>query len=266
MDYDEKIRIDTAREYKVVKANDLVQKSRFALSVPEQKTIAYICAMIKPIDPVDRANGVPFQLEYEFNIREYCKICGINYENGKNYADIKATLKRLSDRSMWLEIGDEEVLCRWLAKVRTNKKSGIVHVRIDEDLAPYLFDLQEKFLSYGLVNVLAMKSQFSIRLYELLKSYLIKQSVTKTFDLDELKRLLMVENVKSYSDFSLFRKKVLEIAEREINNFTDIHVSWQTVKKGKKVTAVTFRAVLKSPLERYQANRGVYAELDGIVE
>ena len=95
---DEQIRILTKKEYLVVKGNELIQKSRFELSLQEQKTIAYICSMIKPIDTLDRINRVPFQLEYEFSIRDYCKVCGIDYNNGKNYTDIKNTLKQLRDQ------------------------------------------------------------------------------------------------------------------------------------------------------------------------
>ena len=207
MNIDEKIEIYRKREYLVVKGNELIQKNRFQLSLPEQKTVAFICSMIKPVEVIDRLNGIPYQLEYEFNIRDYCKVCGIDYDNGKNYADVKATLRKLSDRSMWLDTGTGEVLCRWLSKVWTNKKSGIVKVRIDEDLAPYLFDLGQKFTQYLLYNILAMKSAFSVRIYELLKSYAFQKS--KTFDLEELKRLLMVENVKSYNRFPDFRRKVL---------------------------------------------------------
>lgn len=248
MDFNEQIFIEKSREYLVVKSNELVQKSRFELSLAEQKTIAFICALIKPIDAVDRAKGVPFQLEYDFNIRDYCKICGFSYESGKNYADIKATLKKLSDRSMWVEIGDEEVLCRWLAKVRTNKKSGIAHIKIDEDLVPYLFDLGQKFTQYQLYNILGFKSAFSVRLYELMKSYAYLKS--KTFEIDELKALLSVENVKSYKDFSLFRARVLEIAEREINELSDITISYEPINKGRKVIGIKFFIKQKDAIDR----------------
>lgn len=55
-----------SRGYSVVKANSIIQKSRYKLSIAEQKTIAYICSMIKPIE-----EGEQFQLEYIFNIRKY---------------------------------------------------------------------------------------------------------------------------------------------------------------------------------------------------
>lgn len=260
---DERIEIAKKRDYQVVKSNELIQKSRFELSLVEQKSIAFICSMIKPIEAVDRANGVPFQLEYEFNIRDYCKVCGIDYNSGKNYAEVKATLKKLSDRSMWVEFGTEEVLCRWLAKVRTNKQSGIAHIKLDEDLVPYLFDLQERFTQYGIYNILGMKSAFSVRLYELLNSYLISNVTFHTFDLDKLKRLLMVEDVKSYENFKDFRRKVLEIAEREINELTDINVSFEPIKKGRKVVQIKFRISKKERFEKLQAYYTAYDKLDG---
>lgn len=261
MNIDEKIEIETARDYIVSKSNVLVQKNRYNLSVPEQKTIAYICSMIKPIEPLDRANGVPYQLEYEFNIRDYCKICGIDYNNGKNYADIKAILKGLRDKSMWLTLPDgSETTVGWLAKATTNKRSGIAHIKLDEDLVPYLFDLQEKFLSYGLRNILCMQSQYSIRLYELLKSYLIQH--IKTFEIDELKHLLMVDNVKSYTNFNNFKVKVLDIAMKEIAEYTDIDVEYRPITKGRKVIKLEFKIKKKEQIQAYIAYKKSSDELE----
>lgn len=39
----------TKQGYYVVKGNELIQKNRYKLSLAEQKTIAYICSMIKPL-------------------------------------------------------------------------------------------------------------------------------------------------------------------------------------------------------------------------
>lgn len=252
MTTDEKIEVLKSREYLVVKGNELIQQNRFELSLPEQKTVAFICSLIKPVDVMDKAKGIPYQLDYEFNIRDYCKVCGIDYDNGKNYADVKVTLKKLRDRSMWvtLDNGDETVV-GWLDRVTTNKRSGIAKVRIDDRLAPYLFDLGQKFTQYQLYNILAMKSAFSVRIYELMKSYAFQKS--KSFEIDELKRLLMVDGVKSYKDFSLFRKYVLEKAQEEINELTDLNIYFEPITKGRKVVKIKFRIELKNPIERMLA-------------
>lgn len=243
----EKELITKQRDYLVVKSNDLIQKSRYNLSLMEQKTIAFICSMIKPDKVSEKSKDHSFQLEYEFSIRDYCKIVGIDYDAGKNYADIRRTLEKLANRSMWVKIGDEEILCRWLAKVRTNKKRGVLHIEIDRDLAPYLFDLEKKFTQYQLYNILAMKSAFSIRIYELMRSYAFQEN--KTFDLDEFKRLLGIEDVKSYSRFPDFRRFVLEKAQSEINELTDITIHFVPITKGKKVIKLQFQIRQKDHID-----------------
>ena len=114
-------------------------------------------------------------------------------------------------------------------------------------MAPYLFDLQEKFTSYGLYNVLKMKSQYSIRLFELLKSYAYQ--LQKTFEVDELKKLLMVDAVKSYHDYGMFRQKVLEPAIREVNELTELNITMEPETKGRKVIKVKFTISKKTNLE-----------------
>lgn len=259
---DEKIELARKRDYLVVKGNELIQRTRYNLSLTEQKTVAYICSMIKPIAAADRVKSTAaYQLEYEFNIRDYCKVCGIDYDNGNNYANIKTVLKGLRDKSMWLAMPDgSESLVGWLAKATTNKRSGIARVKLDEDLVPYLFDLGQRFTQYQLYNILAMKSAFSVRLYELLKSYEYKK--VQTFDLDELKKLLMVEDVRSYNNFKDFRRKVLEKAQEEINELTDLNIEYEPITKGRKVVKVTFYINAKPAISRLLTEAAVSDRLD----
>lgn len=269
MTTDEQIEVLKSREYLVCKSNDIVQKTRYDFSMAEQRMIAYICSKIKPIDA--RTHGHAFQLDYDFNILDYSRICGID-DNGRVYDECKSLLKGLRDKSMWLTLPDgSETTVGWLAKATTNKRSGIAKIRIDEDLAPYLFDLQSKFLSYGLKNILNMRSQYSIRLYELLKSHYdmkvaqtdhrslsdkntAPKKISWTIDLDELKRKLMVDTIKSYGNYKDFRKKVLEVAQKEINELTDITIYFEPVTKGRKTVKVKFTMIAKLPIEKMIAS------------
>lgn len=263
MNSDDKIEILKQREYLVVKGNDLIQKNRFELSLREQKTVAFICSLIKPTIAAGMDINIPYQLEYDFKIRDYCKVCGIDCRSGKHYAEIKATLKGLRDRSMWLTLEDgSETLVGWLSKVTLNKKSGFIHLCVDEQLAPYLFDLKQKFTQYQLYNILAMKSAFSVRVYELLKSYEFQKQ--KVFELDELKHLLMVDEVKSYERFPDFRRKVLERAVTEINELTDLDVGYDPITKGRKVIKIQFNIRLKSPIGRLISGTTANERLDAL--
>ena len=109
MGEDEKFGIQVARNYKVVKDNKLIQdvtRKKYELSILEQKILGFIISMIKPPTP-----NSPFPCyQLEFDIRLFCKVCGIDFENGKNYQNIKVALKRLADNSFWIEEDDDELL------------------------------------------------------------------------------------------------------------------------------------------------------------
>ena len=224
------------RDYKVIKSNDLIQKSRFDLGTQEQKIVLYLISKIRPEDTELH--------EYEFSIVEFCKICGIDYANGKNYDNIKKTIKTLNDKSIWVTLNDGgETTMRWIERPYINKNSGVIKIKLDELMKPYLLQMQERFTQYELLYTLPMKSQYAIRLYEILKSYEWKKSVE--MDLENLKRMMKAEH---YTRFYDFKKKVIEIAMREIDDYTDLKVEYTLKKKGKQFTSIVFQIGTKETL------------------
>jgi plasmid replication initiation protein len=231
------MKLSEIRDYKVVKSNDLIQKSRFQLSLQEQKIILYMISKIKPDDEIF--------MEQEFKIIEFCRVCGIETNSGKNYKNVKDAIKALADKSVWvtLETGSE-TLVRWINKAWINRKSGVIKIRLDDDMKPYLLQLQERFTSYELLYTLAMKSQYSVRLYELLKSYEWRHR--QTFQIEELKRILSAEN---YTRFPDFKRYVLDISMREINDLSDLTVTYEIVKEGRRYAKLDFSIKLKKDLD-----------------
>jgi len=190
-------KITEIRNYKVVKANELIQKSRYNLQVQEQKIILYLISKIKP-ENMDLK-------EHLFEIKDFCKICGLDDTSGANYKYIKQTLKDLRDKSIWLKLENgAETTLAWIDKVTIFENSGTVIVKIDDMMKPYLLQLKEHFTQYELLYTLGMKSQYSIRLYELLKSYEFQHE--KLFEIEELKIRLSAE---TYNRFPDFKRRVL---------------------------------------------------------
>lgn len=250
MSRDDVIDLTKERDYRVVKANELIQKTRHSLTLMEQKVLAYIISKIKPEDKELKI--------FVMEISEYCKISGIYMESGKNYQNVKDAIQGLSDRSFWLMKEDgSEVLCRWVSKVWISEYSGKMSIQLDDDLFKYLINLQQRFTQYELLNILPMKSQYSIRVYELLKSYSFTK--TQTFELDDLKKKLMAETYKNYANF---RIKVLEVATNEINKYTDLQVDFEPIKKGRKVVKVKFNIKTKSVVDQTIAKNRATRELD----
>lgn len=240
------------REMSVCKRDDMVQKGRHQLSIREQRCVLYAISKIKPTDEV-------FQ-EYTFAIKDFYTLCGLADES---YTELKAILIGLKQKTWWAETAPGvESTISWFNKVRTNKREGKVTIRFDDDMMPYLLQLtgQDAFYTrYSLQYVLPMSSQYSPRLYELLKSYQ-KNNREWFFNIEELKRVLDCQGYDRWPDF---RRRALEPAVAEINQYTDINIAWDVQKEGKKVTRVIFYMAEKGDAALLDAKQAIQEKLDG---
>lgn len=223
---------EEVRLARVRKANELIQKSRFSLSLQQQKIILYLISKIHPTD-------TEFH-EYKFEIKAFCEACGIDSDGGTVYSEIKEAIKNIADKSLWVKMPDgKETLLRWIEKASLETGTGILTIRLDNDMKPYLLQLNKNYTTCDLIYTLTFKSKYSVRLYELIKSihYDESQPYSKTYSVDELKKLLGAETHKTYSHF---KQKALDPAVAEINGISDKTISYEVAEKtGKKITRLT---------------------------
>lgn len=230
------------RKNTVIKANELIQKSRFSLSLQQQKVVLYLISQITPFDE-------DFKL-YEFSIGEFCKVCGIDYTNGKNYIDLKNAIKEIADKSIWIRLENgKQTLVRWIEKPYIDDNSGIIQIKLDADMKPYLLQLKENFTQYELLWTLNFRSKYTIRLYELVKSihYHELEAYSREFELEELRRMLGAETYKTYQTF---KTRVLEPSIEEVNSFSDKNVSYEPIKRGRAVVKIRLSISTKDTIDR----------------
>lgn len=249
---------DAERNLKIYKSDELIQKARYSLSITEQRFLLYSISKIQ-----QEHDSSSF---YDIRLSDFQKVCGTDAD--ESYSHVKAWIKRLADKSWWIKQNRSESLVRWFSSVKVFPGSDLIQVKFHEDMFPYLFRLAEQmresgqlYTGYTFRYVLPMKSTYSVRLYELIKSYQ-KNNIKWWFLLDDLRRLLDCECYKRFPDF---RRYVLEPAVKEINLYTDIKLEYVLVKKGRKVTAVDFTILEKEFGELVKAHRHGLTELDGKV-
>lgn len=220
------------------KNNDLIQKSRFSLSTQQQKVVLYLISQIKPSDD-------DFKL-YRFSIKEFCEVCHIDSKSGKNYSDLKYAIKRIADKSIWIKQTDtgKQTLVRWIEKPFIDDNSGVIELRLDADLKPYLLHLTDNYTEYEWICIARFESKYSIRLYEFLQSinYSKLEYYERTFELAELRTILDAENYTTFAD--LYRR-VLVPATTEVTKYSDKEVHLERVYTGRKVTGITFKVKAK---------------------
>jgi plasmid replication initiation protein len=245
------------REEMVAQGNDLIRHARMQLTAMEQNIIYYCISKVKPTD-------TDF-MRQTFTITEFCDVCGIE-AGGSEYRRIKAMVKSLSDKSKWVMFSNRrETLVRWFDTYDIDHETGTITAVLSQSIKPYILGLIERAKTGGegytqanLLTYLALQSKYGKRLYEILKSYLYtpgtlekiyKQQIIE-YGIDEFRSLLNAENYARYPDL---RRKVIEVAEREINEVTDISIAHTIIRTGRKVTALQFVFQHKPSAERMTA-------------
>lgn len=183
-------------------------------------------------------------------------------ESGKNYSDLKRLIKHLADKSMYITQPDgSEVLVRWIEKPTFHKGSGLVEIRLDRDMAPFLLHLKSGFTRYQLYHILRMRSKYSVRLYELICSihYNTLEEYMAEFTLDELRKRLDAEN---YTTYQTLKARVLLPAVEEINKYSDKNIVAEPIKCGHSVIGMRLKISDKPVAEKIKVEALINKELD----
>jgi len=215
----------------VVKHNNLIE-SQGKLTALEQKVFLGAISQITTQDEDFK--------EYQINISQMGKLLKLTTKS--LYKELDKATDKLATRLIKIEhINErkqrERLKTTLLSAVKYVDGEGYITVTVDPNLKPYLIQLSEQFTKYELDNIINIKSSHAIRIYELLKQY---QTIgNRTFELEELKNCLGVEN--EYPRFDNFESRILKVAEKEINKKTDLKISYEKIKRGRKIGKINFK-------------------------
>lgn len=234
------------RDRTVRKSNNLIFNTHFNLTLQQQKIMFFLTSQINYHDK-------DFQ-EYTFRIVDFCRICDIDTVGGKSYKLLKEAIKTLADKSIWITRDDGiETLLRFIEKPEIDKKRGVINVRIDKDMKPYLLQLKKNYTTFELLYTLRFKHKASPRLYELLKARHFDDLKPYVYvvPIEDL-RVLLNADTATYKQYKYFYNVVLAPAIKEINEQTDLIITYQPRKTGRSITHAEFTIELKPPIERMQ--------------
>jgi plasmid replication initiation protein len=119
---------------------------------------------------------------------------------------------------------------------------GIIEIKLTEDITPYLFDLKENFTSYELASALRLTSKYAKRIYQYCSQWK-DQGETKKYDIQDFKQMLGLLDDKGKDKtirMSDFRESVLDVAVKQINEHTELHISYKLEKRVRTYKNIIF--------------------------
>lgn len=128
---------------------------------------------------------------------------------------------------------------RWVDKIGYIDDLGCVELVFASDVIPLITRLEQRFTEYDIDQVSNLQSKYAVRLYELLVQW---RSTGKTpmIDLQELRNRLGLSD-SEYQRVEAFKRRVLDLAIKQINDNTDLTASYEQHKQGQKIKGFTFK-------------------------
>ena len=130
---------------------------------------------------------------------------------------------------------------RWsmVSKAEHNPGTGKLKIDLHPDIRDMLLDLKGKFTRIPVSEIMACRSTYGQRMYELLYSVAWKGSPWET-SVKELR--FSLDAVDKYPNFSHFRSRILEKAQKDIQKNTNMNFTWEEESRGKgrKITHLIF--------------------------
>lgn len=123
-----------------------------------------------------------------------------------------------------------------MTRCRYKEGDGYIEAKFNEEMKPFLLQLKRRFTMYKAGHFLPLRSTYSMRIYELLK---MREGISiLRISVDELRDILGVED--SYSSFSQLKYHVINKAQEEIGEKTDIYFTYDVEREGRSAKRVKF--------------------------
>lgn len=216
----------------VAKDNSMVEKlAGFKLN--ELRLIAYCLSHYDTTDPNNRT--------FYARVSDLQELFPIDKKEA--YSVVKAAMLGINQKPLQFEEDGKEYFWNWFSGFAYDKGNGEFEFRITPEIRPYLLGLKDTFTKYRLGAVYQFKSAHTWKLYENLKREAFKRQWA--VPLDELKMLLGVPG--KYERWGNFNDRIIVPAVVEINELSDLEVSWEKRKRGRSVVGLVFFIDDKQP-------------------
>lgn len=235
----------------------------------ESKQKDYICSIVKrcPMLPLQATRllhlviykvikGDTSEHTYTGSIKELSEFFGVSKNN--IYRDIDRLSEELHSQCVYIGSGDAKQrweMVPWLSKSYYDGK-GTLTIKLSAGITPYVECLKKYAGDNYFFSIFHFCSTYSIRIYQLLFADLLTcHTTTLEYDVEEFRRIVCCTNkLKNFSDF---RKKVINVAVRDINEHASFDVSVSYKRESRRIKKIVLDVIFPKEEESKKTDKSL---------
>ena len=213
------------KDLKLKQSNNLILATH-RMNIQQMRLFFYACSQYQG------------DLDIEVSIDDIKRI--LAYQGGNQREIIKNAIPTLMQSAL-VHIEDENGE-RWSIAITDSyikNDNKTVKFTFNKTVQKELEELRGYTWLY-LSNLTGMSSTYAVRIYEFFAMRLGSQNKKDTFDFDLNKLRIYLDCTNKLEDFRNFERTVLKKAEKEINEKTNIKMSYKKIKTGRSITNIKF--------------------------
>ena len=218
----------------VLRQHNAISEARYDMSALEKNILYLLMAQIKDSDQPGKV--------YKVCVKTLAREAG-----PFSLKELRQATTNLLKQTYRIRAEDGSLLIVGLMTVVAYlDEEQLLKIKISKNILPYFILLKKKFTEFQLSMALHMRSKYSKRLYEMLSQYKeVGYWEVPVLELKERLSLIDRNGKEIYSQWSAFKAQVLDTARREINEYTELQVSYQAKKGSRKYTHLKFKILKK---------------------
>lgn len=227
-----------ATKQEVIKHSSAIQVSNNKISLLQRKAWNVLLAAAY--------DDLLIKEQFDIGLKELSDT--LNYKSN-NLEALKEALRALRRVEIEWNIldkdNDEWVNSSLLGEVKISKNSGRCLYSYGPELKKKLYNpAMYARISLSIQN--RFTSKYSLALYELCVDYFIKKQgkgETPWISIDDFRKLMGVQNEKTYQDFKNLKRFVINISQSEINKKSDLFINVDFKKENRKIIALKIKII-----------------------
>ena len=238
------VTLTPAADYRMVYQDNALTQSRRSLDLIEQRCLYQIIWKVRQdyVEKGDVQRDLWDNMRITLTSKQLGEVTDSNHRNAAYYS-----LRKLREKTVEVNNDKEWFVVGLINYARLNRSTGLYEVEVSSLLMPYLVELAEQYTAFQLSAVMAMKSKYSQRLFEICCQYRNKPGKRFYLDIERMRDILQLgDKYRLYTDL---RMKVLDIAQKEIKELFDQnrcdlwfeYIEDEETKKRKAYTRIWFQ-------------------------